>query len=111
MNIYPPLNEARTLPFVASGPSFLLSHTHTSIVFQLPPGYGQGCTIRVNVAGRESAPGPTLFDYNAPVVVNVRPFCGGRQLTGQKNYVNGECYGTVAKRYLLKCLRELLRLV
>ena len=69
VNIYP-VNEDRKLPFVAEG-SRILSHSHTQIKFQLPPGYGKGCTITVTVAGRESDPATDKFDYNSPIVTNV----------------------------------------
>ena len=71
INFYPNVNEARTLPFVSSG-AMIISHTHTEIVFQQPPGYGINCKVTVVVAGRESIPHPDMnFNFIAPTVTNV----------------------------------------
>jgi len=96
--LFYPKGEKRTEPFIASG-AMIISHDHTKIVYQLPPGYGKNCEVVVDVAGRTSTPGSTTFDYNNPEVSNVRPFCGGRQMTGTKKYLEGECYGTVAPAF------------
>ena len=100
VRFYPGAGEDRTAPFVSSV-AMILSHDHTTIVFQQPPGYSRGCTIRVVVAGRESAVGPLTFDYNVPVVTNIRPFCGGKKISGKGvgQYLEGECYGTVATAF------------
>ena len=46
VNVYPSASEQRVLPFVSQGKQ-IISHDHTSIAFQLPPGYGAGYVFTV----------------------------------------------------------------
>ena len=53
----------------------ITNNTHTSIVFQLPPGQGVNLTIVVNTGAQSSVP-LSVFSYNPPVITDVSPLLG-----------------------------------
>ncbi len=74
----------------------IISHTHTTLVFYQPEGYGSMCGVAVHVTGQDSVDAASVrFTYGQPEISSIAPHCGAGTTCWGYNlpqYLNVETY-------------------